>query len=114
MDDIQNATNEVNETTATETTNTTTATEPSTDVEKLQAAIAALETAGTELCQDELATLKAKLFAAEEAAKQAAEAAVAIAEEAEQTFVEKYGSKIKDAGIYILLLLLLLKAFGVL
>ena len=85
-----------------------------TNVEKLKAAIAALEAAGTELCQDELATLKAKLVAAEEVAKQAAKATVAIVEEAEKTFIQQYGDKIMEGAKIAALLLLLGKAFGVL
>lgn len=91
----------------------TTTTPVQNDVARFKTAIAALEEAGKDLFQDEIAALKQKLVSLEEKAKAEAAAAAAEAVQAEQTLLQKYGQSAVHLIEIVALATILLKLFGV-
>jgi hypothetical protein len=83
------------------------------DVAGVKTAIAALEEAGKDLFQDEIAALKQKLVSLEEKAKAEAAAAAAEAVQAKQAFLQKYGQSAVHLIEIVALATILLKLFGV-
>ena len=82
------------------------------DIERMEDLVAQLKETGGDLCKDEIASLEAKLEEMKAAAAAALEEAVNDVKEAEQTFIQKYGSDIVESAKIAALLLLLGKAFG--
>ncbi len=83
------------------------------DVARIKTAIVALEEAGKELFQDEIAALKQKLVNLEKRAKAEAAAATCELIKVEQTFSQKYGQAAAHTVEIILLASILGKLFGV-
>lgn len=74
-----------------------------TDIEKMEAAIKSLKEAGEDLFKDQITAVEVQIAEAKAKAQAEIDKAVDTVQEAERTFIEKYGNKIVQ-GVQLLLL----------
>ena len=74
-----------------------------TDIEKMEAAINSLKEASEDLFKDQITAIEVQIAEAKAKAQSEIDKAVDTVQEAERTFIEKYGNKIVQ-GVQILLL----------